>query len=93
MKKEFKISIIVNCHNGEKYLSRCLKSIINQSFKNWELIFFDNKSNDSSKLIYEKFKEIRFNYFSSSYFMKLYEARNEGSTKCNRRLYSIFRLR
>ena len=23
--KEFKISIIANCHNGEKYLSRCLK--------------------------------------------------------------------
>ena len=78
MKKEFKISIIVNCHNGEKYLSRCLKSIINQTFENWELIFFDNKSSDSSKLIYEKFKEIRFNYFSSSYFMKLYEARNEA---------------
>ena len=81
MKKEFKISIIVNCHNGEKYLSRCLKSIINQTFENWELIFFDNKSNDSSKLIYEKFKEIRFNYFSSSYFMKLYEARNEALQK------------
>ena len=78
MKKEFKISIIVNCHNGEKYLSRCLKSIINQTFENWELIFFDNKSNDSSKSIYGKFKEIRFNYFSSSYFMKLYEARNEA---------------
>ena len=81
MKKEYKISIIVNCHNGEKYLSRCLKSIINQTFENWELIFFDNKSNDSSKLIYEKFKETRFNYFSSSYFMKLYEARNEALQK------------
>ena len=37
--KNFKVSIIVNCYNGEKYLSRCLQSIINQTEKNWEVIF------------------------------------------------------
>ena len=78
MSKEFKISIIVNCFNGEKYLSRCLQSIINQTVNNWELIFFDNKSNDSSKEIFKKFNDKRFKYFSSPHFMKLYEARNEA---------------
>ena len=34
-----KISIIMNCHNGEKYLKQSIKSIINQSYNNWELIF------------------------------------------------------
>ena len=76
MKKNFKISIIVNCHNGGKYLSRCLKSIINQSKKNWEVIFFDNQSTDNSKEIFEKFKDYRFKYFLSSKFIKLYKARN-----------------
>ena len=33
------ISIIMNCYNGENYLQESLKSIINQSYKNWELIF------------------------------------------------------
>ena len=34
-----KINIIMNCHNGEKYLKQSIKSIINQSYNNWELIF------------------------------------------------------
>ena len=46
-----KVSIIMNCHNGAKYLNKSISSIINQSYKNWELIFFDNKSEDDSKKI------------------------------------------
>ena len=33
------VSIIINCHNGEKYLKECIESVLNQSYKNWELIF------------------------------------------------------
>ena len=33
-------SIIMNCHNGEKFLEESLQSIFNQSYQNWELIFF-----------------------------------------------------
>ena len=33
------VSIIINCHNGEKYLNECLDSIILQSYKNWKLYF------------------------------------------------------
>ena len=32
------VSIIMNCHNGEKFLSEAINSILNQSYKNWELI-------------------------------------------------------
>ena len=50
MKKKNKllVSIIMNCHNGEKYLLKSIKSIRKQSYSNWELIFFDNASNDRS---------------------------------------------
>ena len=44
-----KISVIMNCHNGEKYLKQSVISIINQTYTNWELIFFDNQSKDNSK--------------------------------------------
>ena len=81
MNKEFKVSIIVNCHNGEKYLSRCLKSILNQTMTNWEVIFFDNQSQDSSKRILKQFKDKRFKYFLSTKFLKLYDARNEAIKK------------
>ena len=40
--KEPLISIIVNCFNGEKYLNECLESILSQSYKNYEVIFWDN---------------------------------------------------
>ena len=57
------VSIIVNCFNGEKYLNKALQSIVNQSYKNWEVIFWDNKSIDNSKKIFLDFKEKRFKYF------------------------------
>ena len=43
------VSVIVNCYNGQKYLKDCLRSIVNQTYKNWELIFWDNFSTDQSK--------------------------------------------
>ena len=39
MTKKPEISIIMNCHNGERFLEEALKSVLSQSFKNWELIF------------------------------------------------------
>ena len=43
------VSIVVNCYNGEKYLKKTLESIQAQKYKNWELIFWDNQSEDNSK--------------------------------------------
>ena len=41
------ISIIVPIYNVEKYLSKCIDSILNQSFTNFELILVNDGSNDS----------------------------------------------
>ena len=43
MKTKPLISIIINCFNGEKYLKDCLISVLNQSYTNWEVIFWDNQ--------------------------------------------------
>ena len=48
-----KVSIVMNCYNGEKYLQEALSSIISQTYQNWELIFYDNQSTDQSKKIFE----------------------------------------
>ena len=59
------VSIIMNCHNGEKYLKYSLDSIFNQTYKNWELIFFDNNSSDNSLKILKKYNLKKIKYFST----------------------------
>ena len=76
-----KISVIVNCHNGEKYLRKCISSILNQIYQNYEIIFFDNFSSDNSKKILKSFKDERIKYFYSDTKFPLYKARNEAIKK------------
>ena len=38
------VSIIMNCYNGETYLQESINSVLSQTYKNWELIFWDNQS-------------------------------------------------
>ena len=75
-KKEPLVSIILNCYNGEKYLHESLKSIESQTYKNWELIFWDNQSTDNSKGILQSFLHKNFKYFNSQKHTSLYAARN-----------------
>ena len=72
------VSIIMNCHNGEKFLKKSISSILGQNYKNWELIFFDNMSTDNSLSIVKSFKDSRIRIFSSNIFLNLYEARNQA---------------
>ena len=64
MKKKL-VSVIVNCYNGEKYLSQTLKSLLNQKYKNFEVIFMDNCSTDKSASIFKMIKDRRFKYFKT----------------------------
>ena len=78
---KLKVSIIMNCYNGERYLRESLLSVINQTYKNWELIFWDNQSKDKSKNILRSFKDKRFKYFYSKNHTNLYTARNYAIKK------------
>ena len=86
------VSIIMNCHNGEKYLKESLRSIFNQKYKNWELIFWDNYSSDNSRKIIKKFKDKRIRYFYSKKFNSLYNSRNLAIGKAKGK-YISFRCR
>ena len=75
------ISILMNCFNGEKFLKEAIDSIINQSYKNWELIFWDNRSKDNSADIFLSYNDSRLKYFISSSHTPLGVARNEAFKK------------
>ena len=70
------ISIIINCFNGQQFLKDALMSVVNQTYKNWEIIFWDNQSRDKSKKIFLDFKDKRFKYFYAKKNTSLYKARN-----------------
>ncbi len=81
MKKRL-ISIIINCYNGEKYLSQTLNSILSQKYKRYEVIFIDNCSTDSSAKIFKNINDKRFKYFKTLKKVKLYDGRNIALRKC-----------
>lgn len=58
MENIIKISVIVPIYNSEKYLKRCINSIINQSIKEIEMILINDGSNDNSFKIIEEYCEL-----------------------------------
>lgn len=52
-----KLCILLASYNGEKYISEQLDSIINQTYKNWELIIRDDGSKDETMTILNKYEK------------------------------------
>ena len=83
------ISVIINCYNGEEYLSLAIDSVLAQTYENWELIFYDNCSTDNSKKIFLDYKNEKFRYYKSDKLIKLYDARNNAILKANGDFYAF----
>lgn len=60
------ISIIIPVYNAEKFLEKCLNSLLNQTFKDIEFIMVDDGSTDNSVEICRDFceKDVRFKFFT-----------------------------
>ena len=67
-----KVSIIVPIYNSEKYLSKCIDSLLNQTEKNIEVLLINDGSTDNSEKLIKKYKDKRITYISK---------RNEGIGK------------
>ena len=52
-----KVSVVVPIYNSEKYIQKCIDSIINQKYSDWELILVDDGSTDNSISICKKNSE------------------------------------
>lgn len=75
------VSIIIPCFNCEKYIDKCLKSILNQTYKNFEILLYNDGSSDGTLNILKKYEE-KYN------FIKLYDQKNMGVSKTRNK--SIF---
>ena len=59
------ISIIVPIYNAEKYLNKCIDSLVNQTKKELEFILINDGSTDSSEDIIKSYKDKRIKYFKN----------------------------
>jgi len=69
------VSVIVNCLNGSKYLREAIDSIYAQTYKDWEIILWDNASTDNSPEIARNY-DGKLRYFRGEKTVPLYAARN-----------------
>ncbi len=73
------ISIIVPVYNAEKFLDETIKTVLNQTYKNWELILVNDCSTDNSKDIIKKYtKDKRIKLINNKVNSRAAISRNNG---------------
>lgn len=73
-----KVSVVIPVHNSEKHLKECIDSVINQTYKNLEIIIVDDNSTDSSLEIIKSYKDKRIKIIESKEKLGAALARNKG---------------
>lgn len=72
------VSIIMPNYNSEKYLEEAIKSVINQTYKNWELVIADDCSTDRSVEVIKQFNDERIKLLSTGKNAGAAVARNKA---------------
>ena len=81
MKENPLVSVLINCFNEEKYIEKSIKSIIDQTYYNWELIIWDDKSIDDTLKIASSFDDKRIKIFKNDKHLGLGPSRIKAQEK------------
>ena len=78
------ISVIMSVYNGETYLAEAVESVINQTFKNWELVIINDCSSDATSEILADFslKDERIKVHTNEVNLKLPTSLNKAISLC-----------
>ena len=88
-----KVTIIIPVYNAEKYIEKCLDSILNNTYKNIEVILINDGSKDNSQKILNEYQK----KYPDSLIVKEQEnkgpaeTRNEGLKLASRRVCNVYR--
>ena len=77
------VSVIINCHNGGIYIHEAINSVINQTYKTWEIIFLNNASTDNTKDIIFSYQNHKIKYYENVEKVTLGKARNQALNYSN----------
>lgn len=76
--KNPEISVVMSVYNGEKYLDQSIKSILNQTFKDYEFIIIDDGSTDYTSKILSSYKDERIKIVKNEKNIGLTKSLNLG---------------
>ena len=79
-----KITVIVTAYNQEKYIDRCMQSILKQTYKNLDIIVIDDGSTDETTKIVKKYQNTKI---YSKPNEGIYSARNLGISLCKTKYF------
>src|SRR5579863_639489 len=72
------VSVIINVRNGAATLREAIQSVLAQSFAEWELIVWDDRSTDERENVVQEFRDPRIRYFLSPDDAALGKARHDA---------------
>ena len=73
-----RVSVVMGAYNGERFLRPAIESILNQTYRNFELIVVDDCSTDGTIQILEEFKEERMSVVRNQRNLGIAETLNNG---------------
>ena len=77
-KEEIRFSVIVPIYNSEEYIQTCIKSVLEQTYENFELILINDGSNDASAEICSEFEQ-------KDCRIKVFHQENKGQTAARKK--------
>ena len=77
------ISVVIPAYNREKTITRAINSVLNQTYKDLELIIVDDNSTDGTEKAVKAVKDSRINYYKLEENKGACFARNFGASKAN----------
>jgi glycosyltransferase involved in cell wall biosynthesis len=72
------VSVIVCVRDAEKYIGNCISSLLNQKFKDFEIVIIEDGCSDDTVHIIEKFSDERIRYFRNQKNLGIAKSRNNG---------------
>lgn len=72
------VTVLMSVYNGERYLSECIDSILNQSFTNFEFLIINDGSNDSTVKIINSYNDPRIRLVHNKKNIGLTKSLNKG---------------
>jgi glycosyltransferase involved in cell wall biosynthesis len=73
-----KVSVVLNCYNHEPYVAEAIESVLNQTFRDFELIIIDNGSTDATRSVIERYDDPRIRRVLHDENQSLSKRLNEG---------------